>query len=123
LRGIDFGGFVAATVLLVFGAWFIASLGVFISSRARNGTRALFATFLVMFATGWIWPDLLWQALLWGHDPARPQSVLGAGRTFGGEANLEALLGFGVITALYVIAAAALTYGSIRTVRVRWCVN
>jgi ABC-type transport system involved in multi-copper enzyme maturation permease subunit len=120
LRGIDPWNLLAATVLLVSGAWLIASLGVFVSSRARNGTRALFATFVVMFAIGWIWPNWLWQSLASGHDPARAQSQFAAGPTFTGSVTFEAIRNIAILAGLQAGAAAALTFGAIRRVGARW---
>jgi len=120
LGAIDLLGFVAALAITLFGAWFITSMGVLISSRARNGTRALVATFLIMFATGWIWPGLLWESLVSGHDLARLRSELGPGRAFSGSATLEALVGFAIVPAVYAGAAGLLTFWSIWRLRTRW---
>jgi len=120
LGAIDLWSFLAAWAITLFGAWFITSVGVFISSRARNGTRALVATFLIMFVTGWIWPSLLWGALVSGHDLAKLRSELGPGRTFTGNATLEALVGFAILPAVYAGAAGVLTFWSIWRLRTRW---
>jgi hypothetical protein len=120
LGAIDLLGFLAAGLLTLLGAWFITSLGVLISSRARNGTRALVATYLIMFATGWIWPSLLGQSLVSGHDLARLRSELGSGRGFAGNAAFEAVVAFAILAAVYAGAAGALTFWSIWRLRTRW---
>jgi hypothetical protein len=120
LGAIDLWGFLAALAITLFGAWFIASVGVFLSSRAINGTRALVATFLIMFVTGWIWPSLLWGSLVSGHDLAKLRSELGPGSRFTGNATLEALVGFAILPAIYAGAAGVLTLWSIWRLRTRW---
>ncbi len=120
LGAIDLLGFLAALAVTLFGAWFIASMGVSISSRTTNGTRALLATFLIMFATGWIWPRLLWESLVSADDLARLRFELGIGSTFAGNATLRALAGFAVMPALYAGAAGVLTLWSIWRLRTRW---
>jgi len=117
---IDLLGFFAAALLTVFGAWFVASLGVLISSQARNGTRALAATFLIMFASGWVWPSQLWHSLIAPRELATMGSELGAGRTLAGTRIFEAVIDFGVVAALYAGAAGVLTYWSVRRLRGRW---
>lgn len=118
--GLDPWGFLAATVVIACSACFIASLGVLISSIARNGTRALVATFFVMFAAGWIWPDLLWRALISRQDLARLRSELAASSTLSGNQTFEILLRLSILTALYAGASGILTYWSIRKLRARW---
>ena len=82
LGAIDLLGFLAALGVTLCCAWFIAATGVLISLDAKNGTRALLATFLVMFVTGWVWPRLLWESLVSRNDlamlrRARPRRQFG----------------------------------------------
>ncbi len=119
LGAIDLLGFLAALAITLCGAWFIASMGVLISSRAANGTRALVAAFLTMFVTGWIWPSLLWGSLVSADDLARLRFELGTGRTMTGNATLGALVGFAIMPAVYAGAAGVLTLWSIWRLRTR----
>ncbi len=120
LGAIDLLGFLAALVITLCGAWFIASMGVLISSRATNGTRALVATFVIMFVTGWIWPRLLWGSLVSGQDLATLRFELGSGQRVAANATLEALIGFAIMPAVYTGAAGVLTLWLTVRLRTRW---
>ncbi len=119
LGGLHPMGFLATFALATGSAYFIASLGVFISSQARNGTRALVATFLVVFATGWTWPSLIWRTLVTAQELAILRYDPGAGHALG-SATLEAVIRFGTIPSLYAGVAGLLTYWSIRRLRAHW---
>jgi ABC-type transport system involved in multi-copper enzyme maturation permease subunit len=119
LSGLGAASFLAAAALTIFSAWFIAALGVYISSRARNGTRAVMGTFAGMIATGWIWPNVLWQALLSPHELAAIRSQLIASHALAGVA-FETVIHVGGVAALYAAGAVVLTWCSIRQLHAHW---
>jgi ABC-type transport system involved in multi-copper enzyme maturation permease subunit len=63
-------GALAAALYACLIAWLIAAFGVFVSSRAKNSTRALVATFIVFLAFSALgrWPLLVWNTLVSYRD-------------------------------------------------------
>ena len=107
-------GVVAAIAFTSIGAWFLAALGVFISSRANDTARALVATLIVAFIAGWIWPSLLSASLVSGHDLGRFQYRPDRGWKHDSLNMVSSLIGFAIAAAAYAGAAGILTLLSIR---------
>jgi hypothetical protein len=113
-------GVAAACGILLLAAWFLAAAGVFISGRARNSTRALAWTFLVLFLTLGRWPALLWQwlgswrevAALW--SPGSPAALQPGALTPDAPAALA------LTAAVAATAAGLLTFWAARRLRATW---
>jgi ABC-type transport system involved in multi-copper enzyme maturation permease subunit len=108
-------GLLVASSLLVTAAWFVAALGVFISLGARNTTRALLATLIVIFVAGWTWPSSLWSSLDSSYGVAL-MGRLNRARPAAGPY----LTGCATLAAAYAAGAATLTMWSFRRLRNRW---
>jgi ABC-type transport system involved in multi-copper enzyme maturation permease subunit len=101
-------------------AWFAAAVGVAASASARNSTRALAATFIILVVLLNFWPFAMAGALfspreiavLWGHGHTRGYPPL--------PLNAAGLATVVVITAVYAAIAAGLTAWSIRRLRTTW---
>jgi ABC-type transport system involved in multi-copper enzyme maturation permease subunit len=115
-------GLLAAAAVLSSSAWLISSIGVFASSIAGNSIRALFFTFIAMFAVTLTsgWPMILWASLasygdmkfLWtGYVPA------GVAQSSFNAPPLGAAM---TISAILALAAAFLSLWSISRVRSTW---
>jgi hypothetical protein len=120
LGAINIWGCLAAAAITVFSALFVTALGVFASLCARNSTRALLGTFVVVFIAGWIWPNLLWQSLMSRDDLARLTTMQGPSPTFAAHPALEGVLHFAIPAVLYGAAAGVLTIWSVRRLGARW---
>ncbi len=115
-------GVVAAMAGLAVFSWLAAALGLFISLRARNTTRALVATIAVLI----LWNgDLAWMtrapgggaALLVGMPPYLEWASLVSyrdARAIGAAGLVRAASAGLVVLALYALAAMALTLGASR---------
>jgi ABC-type transport system involved in multi-copper enzyme maturation permease subunit len=112
-------GLLGAAWVVLNGAWFVAAVGVFVSGRARNSTRALVATSIALVLALGYWPWMLWgslvshrEAAVWlnrGPSAARPLAV-----------PLGELGAVAAVPAVYAAYAGLLTFWSIRTLRSRW---
>jgi len=112
-------GVLAAIWVIGLAWWFIAAIGVFISSRAKNSTRALMVTFITLFIALYAWPGILWQSLFShyeiGAHSAYPDLV-----TPRFTLIRDIVILAGLLTAIYGTAALAFTFWSIRRLRANW---
>jgi hypothetical protein len=108
----------AAIVGLV--AWFLGAVGVFVSGRVRNSTRALAWTFLILILGLVHWPWMVGGALGTYSEVATGWSYreLGAGNPW--SVPEHALIVWAVELAFYGATAGLLTWGSIRRLRATW---
>jgi ABC-2 family transporter protein len=112
-------GVLAAIWVVGLAWWFIAAIGVFISARAKNSTRALTMTFITVFIALYAWPGILWQSLFSFYEiaahSAYPSRVIP-------RITLvrDIVILAGSLTAIYGTAALAFTIGSIRRLRANW---
>jgi hypothetical protein len=114
-------GVLAAALYSGLIAWLIATLGVFVSSRAKNSTRALVATFVVflIFSAVSRWPAIVWELLFAYRDLAglRSEWVFIASDPW---TAIPSVLGLGTLVAVYAGAGALFTFGSTRRLRATW---
>jgi hypothetical protein len=112
-------GVLVAGLIVGLACWFIAAFGVFVSSRARNSTRALSVTFITLFIAFYAWPGMLRRSLFSYDDVAAlwtdPRLEYVATRLT--WSFLRMLTG---ISAIYAIAGLVFTLWSIRRLRATW---
>jgi len=113
-------GVLAAAIDVAAIAWLIAAVGVFVSSRAKNSTRALVATFalFLIFSTISGWPTIVWVSLVSYRDVTAPWSQVVQVNAAAGR--LTTVFATGPLVALYALVAAMLTLGSARRLRKTW---
>jgi ABC-type transport system involved in multi-copper enzyme maturation permease subunit len=122
LGAVNVVGVLAATAITTVGAWFVSALGVAISYRAANSTRALLLTFLAAFVLGWFWPTLLHESLVSTRDLAALGAEIGPGTTYLRGPTYTAIVDYGIVAAAYAVGAAIFTIWSIWRLgaRSRW---
>jgi hypothetical protein len=113
-------GVILTVFNVAIGAWFIAVVGVFISGRAKNSTRALTATFIALLITTSNWPWLVWGSLLSYQDVVSLWPGFRPGVSHPWAMTLGTLSLMMVVPAIYAVAAELLTLWSIRRLRVSW---
>jgi hypothetical protein len=121
LGALDSLGMIGALALVAASGWFVAAAGVFVSTGARNTTRALVATVLVALVAGWSWPWMVWSSLISQVDLDAMRRALGRASAFGSGDTFSYLVGLGVAVAAYAGAAGVLTLWSVHRLRRRWC--
>ena len=114
-------GVLAAGLYLAVIAWLIAAVGVFASSLAKNSTRALVATFVVLLISSAVsrWPMILWDSLF-SYDDLRvagSKLLLSASSL---AAALSVVTGMWPLVAVPALAAALLMIGSVRRLSATW---
>jgi hypothetical protein len=115
-------GAVMATFIVAIGAWFVAAVGVFVSGRAKNSTRALMTTFIILFIVVGNWPMLVWGSLVSFQDVA---ALWPATRPLVEVSHPWALTPYAltllvIVPALYALAAELFTLWSIRRLGATW---
>jgi ABC-type transport system involved in multi-copper enzyme maturation permease subunit len=113
-------GAVMATFIVAIGAWFIAAVGVFISSRAKNSTRALTMTAITLFIVVSNWPLMVWGSLFSYQDMAALWSGPSQAVSHPWALTPRALGFMVAVPALYAMVAELLTLWSIRRLGTAW---
>jgi ABC-type transport system involved in multi-copper enzyme maturation permease subunit len=110
-------GVLAAALYVALVAWLIAAMGVFVSTLAKNSTRALVATFILILIYSAIsqWPATLWALLFSYQDTARIRSQSQVVTT-----GVAAAFGFVMSVSPPVLAGALLTLVSRLRLRATW---
>jgi ABC-type transport system involved in multi-copper enzyme maturation permease subunit len=112
-------GVLAAIWVVGLAWWFIAAIGVFISARAKNSTRALTMTFITVFIALSAWPGFLWQSLFSSYEIAIPSAY--PSRVIPRITLVQdTVILAGSLTAIYGTAALVLTFWTIRRLRGNW---
>jgi hypothetical protein len=109
-------GVLAATWIVLNGAWFVAAVGVFVSGRARNSTRALIATYLALFVALCYWPWMFWGSLVSPREATLWLSR-GVSVTRPSAGTLGEFAAVATVPAVYAAYAGLLTVWSIRRLR------
>jgi hypothetical protein len=113
-------GVLAALGTALIGAWFIASVGVFVSGRARNSTRALMLTLLCLFIVLVDWPWSPLGSLITDMRSAVNGTSGGWQVAQAAWTSLDYVHLFSRTGATYAIFAGILTCWSIRKLRGTW---
>jgi len=115
-------GVLAAAAIAAIAAWLTAAVGVTASARAKNSTRALGVTFIVLFVFVIVsrWPGMLWQSLASYREVAEWWSIVSQALDQGRAVPLT-LLGLpALMMTLYATTAGLLSYGTIRRLGTTW---
>jgi ABC-type transport system involved in multi-copper enzyme maturation permease subunit len=113
-------GALAALLVAMIGAWFIAAVGVFVSSGAKNSTRALLTTLIVLIVVAWHLPFLLRASLASYPEAAGLWSGQGRVRYDPWSPFVDASGLSASVLILDAAAAAILTLWTVRRLRTPW---
>jgi ABC-type transport system involved in multi-copper enzyme maturation permease subunit len=114
-------GVLACALYIAVIAWLVAATGVLASSFARNSTRALITTFILLLILSGIsrWPWVGWRLLFSGEEVkwSGSQSPFEA---FGQFEAVQIALGFVLFLAIHVVIALLLFLAADRRLHATW---
>jgi hypothetical protein len=114
-------GVLACVLYIAVIAWLVAATGVLASSFARNSTRALITTFILLLILSGIsrWPWVGWRLLFSGEE-VKWSGLQSPFEAFGQFEAVQIALGFVLFLAIHVAIALLLFLAAGRRLRATW---